>query len=194
MIFEIDNVLVSSALFTECFACELSSCLGRCCVEGVSGAPVTLEEVEALEECAELLWGDLSESAREVIERQGVVYSDKDGDLVTSIINDKECIFAQRNAEGCCLCMIEEAFNEGKTSFAKPISCALYPLREKKLSTGMIGLNYEKLPLCAPACAKGKSEGVALYIFLREPLLRRFGQEWYDDLVAVANAVKENKV
>ena len=218
-IIQVGDVLISSDILTEKFCCDLSACKGQCCVEGDAGAPVTLDEIAEIEDCLDTVWGDLSATAQAVIDKQGVAYTDQEGDLVTSIVRGKDCVFTyydslqftvdglQMNTEApekstvnckpstvniddCCLCALEKAFRAGKTRFCKPVSCALYPIREKRLGNDLIGLNYNRWEVCKMAVAKGQQEEILLYQFLREPLIRRFGEEWYDELL---NTVKELK-
>jgi hypothetical protein len=201
-ILQVDNVLLSSDIITEEFCCDLDACHGACCVEGDAGAPVTRDEVMQIEGCLDAVWSSLSASAQAVIDRQGVAYIDRDGDLVTSIVGGKDCVFtcydnanpnvnpnvnANSNAnENCCLCALERACRQGKTSFVKPVSCALYPIREKTFSDGSVGLNYHQWEVCEAARRKGRELHLPVYRFLRQPLVRRFGQQWYDELCAMA--------
>ena len=126
---QIGDVVVSFDVFREKFLCDLDACKGQCCIEGDAGAPVELDEVEKLEEVLPVIWDELSPEARAVIDRQGVVYTDCEGDLVTSIVNNKDCVFTCYDERGCCYCAIEKAFRAGKTDFYKPVSCHLYPIR-----------------------------------------------------------------
>lgn len=184
-IIDIDGVLVSSDILTECFCCDLDACKGICCVEGDAGAPVTEGEVMAIEDSLDAVWDDLSASAQAVIDRQGVAYCDADGDLVTSIVGGKDCVFTCYEKE-CCLCALERAYRNGQAGFCKPISCALYPIREKRFSGGLIGLNYNRWSVCKDAVKKGHELQVPVFRFLKEPLTRRFGSTWYSELCAVA--------
>ncbi len=195
-IVQVGDVLVSPDIFTERFCCDLDACKGRCCIEGDAGAPVTLDEIGELESCLDEVWPSLSASAQSVIDKQGVAYADVEGDLVTSIVNGKDCVFTcyedlEDAGSGhviphCCLCATERAYRAGKTHWCKPISCALYPIREKHFSNGLTGINYHRWDICKAAVAKGKALDLPLYVFLKDPLVRRFGQEWYDELCAVA--------
>lgn len=119
---QIGDVVVSFDVLREKFLCDLGVCQGICCIEGDAGAPVELDEVEKLEEVLPLIWDELSPEARAVIEEQGVVYTDCEGDLVTSIVNNKDCVFTCYDDKGCCYCAIEKAYREGRTNFYKPIS------------------------------------------------------------------------
>lgn len=199
-IIQIGDVLLSSDILTETFCCDLSVCRGACCVEGDAGAPVTLDEVAALEDSLDTVWPDLSAQAQAVIDRQGVAYTDRDGDFVTSIVGGKDCVFTcyddlyveGRRVEGCCLCALEKACRNGKTDFAKPISCALYPIREKTFSDGTVGLNYHQWQICQCGRDLGRRLHLPLYQFLKGPLIRRFGREWYDELCQAARMVAQN--
>ena len=181
MIIEIDDILVSSDIFTEEFCCDLDACKGICCVEGDAGAPVTLDEIGGIEDALDPVWDDMSASAQAVVDKQGVAYTDRDGDLVTSIVGGKDCVFTCYEGD-CCLCALERAYRSGKTGFCKPISCALYPIREKRLGNGMIALNYNRWDVCRDAVKKGRELHLPVYKFLKEPLIRRFGAEFYEKL------------
>jgi len=181
---EIGKTLVSLDIFEERFCCDLEACKGICCIEGDAGAPVSLDELADLESASEEIWDDLGRKSREVIERQGVVYPDRDGELVTSIIDGKDCVFACRE-KGCCLCSIEKAYRAGRIGFYKPLSCHLYPIRLKKMGD-YTALNYHRWSVCKPAVALGKKLDLPLYKFLKEPLIRAFGKEWYDELELTA--------
>ena len=204
-ILEIGGVLISSEILTEFFCCDYEKCKGICCVEGDAGAPVTLEEIADMEEALDTVWSQLSASAQSVIDKQGIAYADKDGDMVTSIVRGKECVFARSltpspspmgegSQDPCWLCMLEKAYREGKTKFCKPISCALYPIREKNFGNGLIGLNYHRWEVCRDAKEKGKALNLPVYKFLKEPLIRRFGKEWYQELCEVAEQLLSESV
>ena len=191
-ILEVGGVLLSSEIITECFCCDYEKCKGICCVEGDAGAPVTLDEIAAIEESLDTVWADLSASAQSVIDRQGVAYADRDGDMVTSIVRGKDCVFTCYEGDNC-LCALERAYRQGKTRFCKPISCSLYPIREKNFGNGLIGLNYHRWEVCRDAVIKGKALGLPVYQFLKEPLIRRFGESWYEELCQVATLFETQK-
>lgn len=213
MIIEIKDTLVSLDIITEHFCCDLAQCKGRCCIIGDAGAPVTLDEVAQLENVLDTVWHDLSASAQTVIDRQGVAYTDSEGDLVTSIVNGKDCVFTCHAdlsldplpsdntaadteekpvvVRNCCVCATEKAFREGKTSWAKPASCALYPIRVRTLRNGMRALSYHRWDICQCAITLGKKLNLPIYRFLRKPLIQEFGQEWYDELCLVAEELKK---
>lgn len=199
-ILQIGDVLVSPDIFTEKFCCDLDACKGRCCVEGDAGAPVTLDEIGSIESCLDEVWPQLSALAQSVVDRQGVAYADRDGDLVTSIVNGKDCVFTcyedlddrtdGHTIHNCCLCALERACHDGRTSWCKPISCALYPIREKQFGGGLVGLNYHRWDICRDAVKKGRELDLRIYEFLKEPLIRRFGRAWYEELCEVGEEIR----
>ena len=168
---QINDVVVSLDVLQEKFLCNLDACKGECCIEGDAGAPVELDEVMKLEEVLPVIWDELAPEARAVIEKQGVVY----------IVNNKDCVFTCYDEKGCCYCAIEKAFREGKTDFYKPISCHLYPIR-----IGDYGpykaVNYHRWDVCKAAVLLGKKENFPVYKFLKEPLIRKFGEECYKEI------------
>lgn len=184
-IIQVGDVLLSTEILTRCFCCDLETCHGECCVEGDAGAPVTLDEVAQIEDSLDVVWNDLSAAAQAVVDKQGVAYTDVEGDLVTSIVNGRDCVFTCYD-NGCCLCALEKAYRQGSTRFCKPISCALYPIREKKFAGGLVGLNYNEWNICRPAVMLGNKLNIKVYEFLKGPLVRRFGELWYAELVQAA--------
>ncbi len=188
-ILEVGGVLISSDLLTELFCCDYEKCKGACCIEGDAGAPVTLDEIAGIEDALDTVWSDLSASAQAVIDKQGVAYTDKEGDLVTSIVRGKDCVFTCYDGDSC-LCALEKAYRQGKTRFCKPVSCSLYPIREKNFGNGVIGLNYNRWDICRDAIKKGQALGLPLYQFLKEPLIHRFGEDWYQELLDTVRELK----
>lgn len=186
---QVGKVLLSTEIVTEYFCCDLSACHGQCCVDGESGAPLTLDEAAELERLLPTIEDSLSAEARKVIADQGVAYVDVEGDLVTSIVNGQDCVFTCYE-DGCCLCAAERAYREQLTDWCKPISCALYPIREKRLSNDYVGLNYHRWNVCDPARRKGQELRLPLYRFLKAPLTRRFGEAWYKELEAAVDALQ----
>ena len=189
-IIQVGNVLVSPDIFTEKFCCDLDKCKGQCCVEGDAGAPVTLDEIAGIEDSLDTVWTDMSASAQAIVDKQGVAYVDKEGDLVTSIVNGKDCVFTCYE-NGCCLCALERAYRAKKTDFVKPISCALYPIRVKAFNNDTFGINYNRWDVCKDAVIKGKELNLPVYKFLEGPLTRRFGVEWYKELCEVAEQLEK---
>ena len=190
---QIGNILISLDIVERFFCCDLSKCLGECCIEGDAGAPITKEEYAKLKTILPDIWDYLLPEAQNVIKEQGVGYIDEDGDLVTSIINGKNCVFTCYGNNGMCYCAIEKAYREGKTDFYKPISCHLYPLRLTEYEN-FTAVNYHRWKICKAAEVLGRKEGIRIYQFLEAPLIRRFGKEWYYELCRVCEAyLKENE-
>jgi hypothetical protein len=190
---QIDDTIISLDVFKEKFLCNLDACKGECCIEGDAGAPLEEEEVEQLKKVLPVIWGDLSSEAQAVIEKQGVCYKDEDGDLVTSIVNGKDCVFTCYDEKGCCYCAIEKAYREGKVDFYKPVSCHLYPIRVQKYPE-FKAVNYHRWSVCKAAVLLGEKEDVPVYKFLKEPLIRKFGEDWYTELEIAAEEMKNRGV
>lgn len=182
----IKNTLVSLDLIERYFACDLDVCLGQCCIEGDAGAPLLEEERDAIDAKMPDILPLLSQQAKDVIEEEGSSYRDCEGDLVTQIVGGKDCVYTCYAEGGKCLCALEKAFREGKLPMLKPSSCHLYPVRLRQLGGGMTAVNFHRWKICKSAETRGRREGIRAYEFLREPLIRKFGQEWYDELAATA--------
>lgn len=179
-IIEIDNILVSSDIFTEHFACDYPKCKGCCCIIGDSGAPLEESECGELKSNFEKYKSYMSEQGLLSIKSQGLWVTDSDGDLVTPLIDGKECAFTYFDENDNCMCAIEKSwFDDGESKFKKPISCWLYPIRVSKLSNGMTALNLHQWHICIDAYVKGKKEGIPAFRFLKEPLTFLFGEEFY---------------
>jgi hypothetical protein len=190
---QIGDVVVALDVFTETFLCDLDACKGECCIEGDAGAPLERDELEQLENILPIVWDDLSPDAQAVIEKQGVCYKDRDGELVTSIVNGKDCVFTCYDEKRYCFCAIEKAYRAGKVDFYKPISCHLYPIRVSDYGPYK-AVNYHKWSVCHAATLLGKKENVPVYKFLKEPLIRKFGEAWYAELETVAKELKEQRL
>ena len=188
--FLIQNTLVSLDVLEKEFCCDLDKCHGCCCIEGDAGAPVTDEELLQIQRLLPDLMPEMTKEAREVLDKQGLAYKDQSGEQVLSIVNDKDCIFARTDYNGWCYCLIEKLFRAGKTDFLKPLSCHLYPIRLTKVGENT-GVEYHRWDICHCARVLGKKSHVPLYQFLKEPLIRRFGQEWYDELELTAQEWKK---
>mgnify|MGYP003298511830 FL=1 len=184
--FLIQNTLVSLDILEKDFCCNLDVCHGCCCIEGDAGAPISDEECREVEQILPILLPDMTPEARAVVQQQGISYLDPSGERVTSIVNDKDCVFARTDHNGWCYCLIEKAFNAGKITFKKPISCHLYPVRLTQVGD-KVGVEYHRWDICHCARVLGKKNHIRLYEFLKEPLIRRFGQEWYDELCLTAS-------
>ena len=187
---QIQDKLVSLDLAEQFFCCDLNKCLGGCCIEGDAGAPITEDERAKIENILPEIWDDLLPQAQEVIRENGVSYIDEEGDLVTSIVDGKNCVFTTYGAGGMCLCAIEKAFREGRIDFMKPCSCHLYPVRLTEY-TSFTAVNYHKWKICKCAEILGRKNGIRLYQFLKTPLTMKFGEEWYNELVQACEAYLE---
>lgn len=181
----IDDKVVSFDVVEKFFCCDLGKCLGQCCIDGDAGAPLLDHEVEQLKKALPVVWDDLTPAAQKVIEEDGVAYRDRDGELVTSIVDGRDCVFTTYAPGGLCLCALEKAHREGRLEFCKPQSCALYPIRLTRYAT-FTALNYHRWKICRPAESCGREKGIRVYEALREPLIRYFGKEWYDKLCLTA--------
>ena len=178
---EVGKTLISDDVLSEQFVCDLTKCKGACCVEGDLGAPLNEDELDKIDEVIELVKPYLSKEAIAVLEKEGGYLLDEDGDLSTTTIDGKECAFAFYDQEGILKCSIEQVHKEGKTDFKKPVSCHLYPIRISKLPD-FDALNYDRWSICGPACDLGKELKVPVYKFLRDALIRKYGEEWYQEL------------
>jgi hypothetical protein len=177
----IDNTCISDDIEDQLFVCNLDKCKGACCVEGDSGAPLDKEELAILDDIYPHVEPYLSEAGKQVIAKEGTYTTDFEGDYVTPVINNRECAYAIYDVKGILKCGIEEAYNDGKITYKKPISCHLYPIRVTKYEQ-YHALNYDRWDICSPACSFGKELGVPVYKFLKEPLIRAYGAKWYDQL------------
>lgn len=182
----VGQTLVSEELLEECFVCDLNACKGACCIEGESGAPLEQDELLLLEDSLEAVRPYMRPEGIAVIDEQGPYTVDDDGDFVTSLVGKHgACAFVTFDEKGIAKCALEQAYNDGKTSWKKPISCHLYPVRLAKLKE-YTAVNYHRWQVCEPACACGKSLKVPVYKFLKDPLTRRFGSDWYRELEEIA--------
>lgn len=187
-IVEIGNCLVSSEIITEYFACDYEACHGACCIIGDSGAPLEEGEETFFEQEYKGYEELLTPEGKEALREQGFAITDRDGDLVTPLVNGEECAYTCFDKEGNCFCAVEKAWFAGGCRFRKPISCQLYPIRVSILSNGMYALNLHRWHICSDAFAKGSKEKIPVYKFLREPLIRKFGEEFYSSLEEAANS------
>jgi len=177
----IEKTIISSDIWEKKFVCDLSQCKGSCCVHGDSGAPLTEEEANILEALFPKIKPYLREAAVVAIEEQGKWVIDSDGDIVTPLINEQECAYCVF-FDGVAFCGIEQAFSAGIIDFQKPLSCHLYPIRITKYKD-FDALNYHEWVICKPACLLGKKENVSILRFLKEPLIRAYGEKWYTEAI-----------
>lgn len=190
---EIDDKIVSLDLLRECFLCDLQRCKGLCCVEGNAGAPLEAEEVAMLEAEYGHYRPYLTGEGIAAIEQQGFMVPDEEGDRTTPLVNGAQCAYAYTE-NGVTLCAVERAYREGRCGFRKPISCHLYPIRVVRFSNGTLGLNYHRWEVCRPAVACGRRAGIPVYKALREPIIRRFGEEFYKALEAAEEYLREQEL
>ena len=189
MIIEIDNTLVSTAILKEHFVCDLAACKGACCVEGDGGAPLELDELGKLEKAYEAVKPYLPEKGIKTIEAQGIYVEEGKDFFVTPLVgNRRECAYTVFAEDGTAQCGIELAWRDGKTDFRKPVSCHLYPVRVNK-GTGMEALNYDRWSICSPACALGQKTGIRVYEFVKDALIRKYGEDFYAALEGAAKRV-----
>ena len=185
---QIQDTLVSLDLAERFFCCDIDACLGECCIEGDAGAPITPEEKERIDALMPVLKPRLLPSALNRIEEAGTGYVDEEGDLVTQIVEGRNCVFTSYAPGGVCQCAIECACSAGETGgFRKPSSCALYPVRLTEYPT-FTAVNYHRWDICRPAEKLGRKLGIRLYQFLKGPLTERFGAEWYAELCEACEA------
>ncbi|MFV0346858.1 MAG: DUF3109 family protein [Bacteroidales bacterium] len=186
--FEVGKTIVSKELFDVMFSCDLGKCKGACCIEGVSGAPVSEDEALSIEEVYPTMKKYLPEEHNKAIEKQGTTVIDNDGDLVTPLVNNKQCVYAYYDDDKILWCAIEKAYRKGEISFRKPASCYLYPVRITEYKE-FDAVNYEKNPICSDALLCGKKNGVKVYEFLKTPLIEKYGKEWYEELKEIDKAI-----
>lgn len=189
---QIENTLVSFDIFEKKFCCDLAECKGVCCIDGDSGAPLEKDEPRKLKENYESIKGFMKPEGIQAVEKQGFAVVDKDGDLVTPLIAGRECAFAIEE-NGSCWCAVEKAWIQGKSGFRKPLSCHLYPIRITRYPE-FEALNYNKWEICQCARLKGEKVGIPLYRFLKEALIARYGEEWYEQLEYAAREIEAGRI
>jgi hypothetical protein len=181
---EIGRALVSIDIFRECFLCDLEKCKGACCIEGDSGAPLAAGEEDFITLSYPHFKDYLSAEHQLVISENGYAVIDREGDQVTPLVNNRQCAYSYTDEAGILKCAIEKAKEEGSIDFKKPLSCHLFPVRIVSYRK-FDAVNYEKIDVCRSARECGLKLKVPLYRFLKEPLIRKYGQEWYQELVNI---------
>jgi hypothetical protein len=188
----IDDTLISEELLDKKFVCDLAACKGACCEEGDLGAPLDIEEIDAIEANLNGIRPFMSAAGLKLLDQEGFYEAAPGEELVTTTIDGKACVFAIQDDTQTWKCAIELAHKAGQSDFLKPISCHLYPIRIEKLKN-YEGLNYDQWDICSPACACGDRLEVPVYKFLKGPLVRKYGADWFDALEAVAAELKKSK-
>jgi len=183
--FQLVKTIVSEDIIDKDFVCNLTACKGACCIKGDAGAPLAKDEVQILKDIYPKVKPFLRKEGIKAIEEQGTSIFTKLNELETPLVNDKECVYVTFDDKGIAQCGIEEAYNHGEVSFKKPISCHLYPVRVKDYSE-FSAVNYHKWEICDDACSLGKELQVPVYKFVKEALIRKFGEDWYMALEKVA--------
>jgi hypothetical protein len=176
----VGNKLLSEDIFDVQFSCDISACKGACCVEGSGGAPLTEKECAILDDIFEDVKPYLREEGLDVIKEKGLFAIGQDGTLETPLIDGRACVYSTISSSGNLLCGIEQAHQDGKTKWKKPLSCHLYPIRVKEL-IDFTALNYHKWSICDSALSCGVARQTTILEFCKEPLIRAFGKEWYDE-------------
>jgi len=188
---QIGEKIISRELFEKHFICHLEKCEGNCCVFGDSGAPLEKEEAESLANELDKILPFMRAEGSRAVKEQGAWVIDGDGDQVTPLVRREECAYAVFDGS-IARCAIEQSYDEGAISFRKPISCHLYPIRVGKLKQG-IALNYHQWSICEPARILGKREGVPVFRFLKDPIIRVYGEEFYRELEIVYTELIKSK-
>lgn len=192
MLVEIEDKIISTELFSEQFVCDLNKCKGACCVKGNGGAPLTDKEVELISNGLDKIKPHMSRSGIKTVDKEGVFYLDHDEVPATKLIDKKECCFVYFDDSNTAKCSIETAYKAGDIDFNKPQSCHLYPIRTKDFNE-FTALNYEVWDICSPACSLGQSLKVPVYKFLKEPIIRVFGESFFKELSKVDKELKKKQ-
>lgn len=187
--FQLGKTIVSEEILEKDFVCNLSACKGACCIDGEAGAPLDEEETKILAEIYPKVKPYLRKKGVEAIEKQGTYIENEWGEFETPLIDGKDCAYVIFDKNKTALCAIEEAYNQGDVTWKKPVSCHLYPIRVKDYSE-FAAVNYHKWEICDDACTLGKELKVPVYKFVKQALIRKFGQNWYDELEKVAEKYK----
>lgn len=188
--FQLGKSIVSEDILKKDFVCNLSACKGACCIAGDAGAPLEEDETRILEEIYPKVKPYLRQKGIEAIEKQGTSVIGEDGEFETPLINGADCAYVTFDTKGTALCGIEEAYNQGDIPWKKPVSCHLYPIRVQDYSE-FSAVNYHEWYICDDACVLGKELQVPIYKFTKDALIRKFGEDWYQELEKVASTLKD---
>jgi|TARA_B110000305_G_C19455345_1_gene650566 hypothetical protein len=181
---QLGKTLISEEIIDKDFVCNLSACKGACCVDGDAGAPLEESELKILMDIYPKVKPFLRPEGIKAIEEQGL-FTTSDGEHETTLIDGKDCAYVTFDEKNTAMCGIEEAYNQGEISWKKPISCHLYPVRVEDYSE-FSAVNYHKWQICDDACTLGKELQVPVYKFVKQALIRKFGEDWYAELEKVA--------
>lgn len=184
MLVEIGDKVISTQIFEQKFVCDLNACKGACCIEGDAGAPLKREEINEIKDNLDNIKKYMRPEGIDAVDKDDVYYMDEEGEPVTTLVNGKECAFVYFDDKGITKCAVEAAYLDDKTDFKKPISCHLYPIRVKRFNE-LTALNYDHWSICEGARACGASLDVPVYRFLKEPLIRAFGEQFFEELTIV---------
>ncbi len=190
--FQLHKTIVSEEILDKEFVCNLGACKGACCVQGDAGAPLEEEELQILTEILPTMKKYLSKKGLKAIEHHGPYTTNEQGEYETTLINGEDCAYVIYDKNDVALCGIEEAYNQGDISFKKPVSCHLYPVRIRQY-TEFAAINYDRWEICDDACSLGKEMKVPVYKFVKQALVRKFGQKWYDELQEIAEERERSK-
>ncbi len=183
--FQLGKTIVSESIIENDFVCNIASCKGICCIDGDAGAPLDKDETEILERIYPKVKPFLRKEGIEAIEKQGTWITSDLGELETPLINDADCAYVIFDDKGTAMCAIEEAYNQGEVDWKKPVSCHLYPIRIREYSE-FSAVNYDRWDICDDACTLGKELQVPVYKFVKQALIRKFGEDWYNELEEIA--------
>lgn len=190
----VQDVILSEDIATAKFVCDINRCKGACCVVGDAGAPVSKQEIPVLRKAFRELKAQLDPEAVKVVNEKGVVQGDNISGYEITCIDSGECVFVQKDENGVAMCAIQKAYYTGKFNWEKPISCHLYPIRLKKIGAFEYA-NFEYIPeLCSAGCQRGEDEGIYLADFLKDSLIRRYGEEWYMEFLDVCEEERKQLV
>lgn len=193
MLIEIDDIIVTDALFTQKFVCDIGGCHGACCVDGDDGAPLEKKEIAIIEQFLPKIKPYMSDEGIKKVEKDGVYHIDDIGEPVTNLLKDGACAFVTYDKKGIAKCSIEMAYRNGDINWKKPISCELFPIRVKK-TKHFTALNYQQISICEPGRIFGEKLGVPLYKFLKEPIIRAYGSSFYDQLEIVSKEIEAERI
>ena len=186
--FQLGKTIISEDIIKKDFLCNLSACKGACCIDGDAGAPLEEGELKIMEAIYPKVKPFLRQEGIDAIEAQGTYTTTEDGEFETPLINGADCAYVIFDEKNVALCAIEEAYNQGEVDWKKPVSCHLYPVRIQDYSE-FSAVNYHKWQICDDACTLGEELGVPVYKFVKEALIRKFGEDWYAELEKVAETM-----